>query len=277
MRSKSSSPCGGAGPMPSTPFSLCRKTSRSLGRWFATLVGSPMPKLTYSPSWMSSATRAAICSRVQRFMGLAPAWISRGIRGCRGGIAADRHHALDENARGHHAFRIERAELHDFAHFRDRAFRRGGHDRPEVARRLAIDEIAPPVALERLDQRVIGMDRVFEHVMPAVDEARLLALRERRAVGRRRVEGTDARARGANALGEGALRHELELDLARAVKRIEHPRIGLARKRADDLAHLPRLQQRGEPGVRIARIVVDDREVARAAADERVDEREGNA
>ena len=36
----------GAGPMPSRPFSLCRKTSRPFGRWFATSVGRPIPRLT---------------------------------------------------------------------------------------------------------------------------------------------------------------------------------------------------------------------------------------
>ena len=36
--------------------------------------------------------------------------------------------------------------------------------------------------------------------------------------------------RGADALGERALRHELELDLARAVEPVEVPRVGLARE-----------------------------------------------
>ncbi|CFP61506.1 Uncharacterised protein [Bordetella pertussis] len=36
----------GAGPMPSMPFSVCRMTSRSAGRWLATSVGRPMPRLT---------------------------------------------------------------------------------------------------------------------------------------------------------------------------------------------------------------------------------------
>jgi len=38
----------------------------------------------------------------------------------------------------------------------------------------------------------------------------------------------------------------------------EDVRVDLARERADDPAHPPRLQQRGEPGVAVAGIVVDD-------------------
>ena len=46
MRSESSCPGAGAGPMPSRPFSLCRMISRSFGRWLATSVGRPMPRFT---------------------------------------------------------------------------------------------------------------------------------------------------------------------------------------------------------------------------------------
>ena len=36
----------GAGPIPSMPFSLCRKISRSFGRWFPTSDGMPIPRFT---------------------------------------------------------------------------------------------------------------------------------------------------------------------------------------------------------------------------------------
>ena len=39
-----------------------------LGRWLATSVGRPMPRLTTAPSGMSSATRAAISARLHFFM-----------------------------------------------------------------------------------------------------------------------------------------------------------------------------------------------------------------
>ena len=59
---------GGAGPMPSTPFSEWKITSRSSGTWSATAVGMPMPRLTYQPSGMSRATRAAIWVRLSGLM-----------------------------------------------------------------------------------------------------------------------------------------------------------------------------------------------------------------
>ena len=49
-------PSAGAAPMPRMPFSLCSTTSRPAGRWLATTVGWPMPRLTTAPSKMSCAT-----------------------------------------------------------------------------------------------------------------------------------------------------------------------------------------------------------------------------
>src|SRR5207344_1533302 len=107
--------------------------------------------------------------------------------------------------------------------------------RPEVARALAVGEVSPAVGAVGLDQRVVGVDRVLEHIVAAADAPRLLALREARAVGRGRVEGADPCAGGPDALGERALRDELELEFARAVLRVEVPRVRLARKGAQDL------------------------------------------
>src|SRR5205807_6251559 len=102
---------------------------------------------------------------------------------------------------------------------------RARHDRPEVSRALAIDQVAPAVGALRLDERVIGVDRVFQHVIAIADAPSLLALRKARAVGRRRIERADPRTRRADSLCESALRHELELDLSGAVQRIEMPRV----------------------------------------------------
>ena len=77
-------------------------------------------------------------------------------------------------------------------------------------------------------------------------------------------------APAADALGEVALRHEFEFQLAGAVEAVEHLRIGLAREGADDLAHPARLQQCGQAGLAIAGVVVDDGELACALGDERV-------
>ena len=67
------------------------------------------------------------------------------------------------------------------------------------------------------------MDRVFEHVVPAVDVTRFLALGERRAVAGRCVERSDARAGGADAFGQVPLRNELELDVTLFVEPVEYP------------------------------------------------------
>ena len=59
------------------------------------------------------------------------------------------------------------------------------------------------------------MQRQLEHVVAAVDDARLLPFGDDRAVAGRREEAADARARGADSLGERALRHQRVFDLAR--------------------------------------------------------------
>src|SRR6476619_5035326 len=128
------------------------------------------------------------------------------------------------------------------------------------------------VGAVRLDEGVVGADRQLEHVVPAVDLAHLLALGERGAVAGRGEERADAGPGRADALGEVALRHELELDLAGAVLRVELVAVVLPRERADDPAHPARADQRRQPDVAVAGVVVDDGEVARAALDERLDE-----
>ncbi len=46
IRSASSSPSNGNGPMPSMPFSEWSWIDMPSGMWFATSVGMPMPRLT---------------------------------------------------------------------------------------------------------------------------------------------------------------------------------------------------------------------------------------
>src|SRR4051812_20412028 len=175
-----------------------------------------MPRFTYAPSGMWRATRAAIWSRAKRCIE-ASSIRGRCLAGClRLGQCAGRQldDALDEDSGRDNRFRIETAEVDGLAHLRDRALRRGRHDRTEVPRRLAIDEVPPAVAAVGLDQRDVGVDRMLEHVLPAIDLPRLLAFGEQRAVTGRAEERADACAGGANALGQVALRHQLELDLA---------------------------------------------------------------
>src|SRR5450755_588590 len=211
MRSKSSAPSAGAGPMPMTPFSLCSTTSRPAGRWLATSVGRPMPRLTTEPSGMSRATRAAISARLHLLLMLFSRLLLEAARARR--HALDANDALHEDARRDDRFGIEAAERHDLVHGGDRLLRRHRHHRAEVARRHAVGEVAPAVAALGLDEGVIGVQGRLEDVHAAADRSRFLALGELGAVAGRREEAADAGAGGADALGEIALRHELELDL----------------------------------------------------------------
>ena len=107
------------------------------------------------------------------------------------------------------------------------------------------------------------MDRVFEHVVAAVDRARLLALGERRAVAGRREERADAGAGGADALGQIALRHQLELDLAGAVQTVEHASESTWRGNEQMILRTRRASSSAaRPGVAVAGVVVDDGQVA---------------
>jgi hypothetical protein len=190
---------------------------------------------------------------------------------------AQSYHALHEDPRRDDHLGVERAELHGFAHLHHRASGGRGHDRREVARGLAVGEVAPAIRAVGLDERVVGVDRILEHVVAIADAPSLLAFGEQRAEGRRREESADARARGTDALGEGALRHELEIDFAGAVRLVEMPGVGLARKGAEDLAHALRRDQPREAAIGVAGVVVDDGELARALRDQRIDQRRGHA
>src|SRR5208283_2989963 len=176
---------------------------------------------------MSRATRAAICSRVKRF--IAASLLVWCVSRCRPRRCLqlrrrrDLDDAMHEDARRDDMLGIEIAEVDDLAHLGDRAARGGGHDGPEIARRLAIDQVTPAIAAQRLDEREVGADRVLEDIIATVDASRLLAFRERRAMAGRRVKGADAGARGADALGEVALRHEFEFDLPVLVEAVEYP------------------------------------------------------
>jgi hypothetical protein len=80
-------------------------------------------------------------------------------------------------------------------------------------------------------------------------------------------------ARGADPLGQVALRHELEFDLPGPPGRVEMPGIGLARERAHDLADPPVPDQRGQAVIAVARVVADHGQVPGVAGQQRLDQR----
>src|SRR5438876_11951792 len=174
------------------------------------MVGKPRPRLTYAPSGMSCATRAASCSRVKRIMrisfrlrlGTAARW--------RAG-PSDSDDTPDNDAGSNDHFRVQPAQRDDLAHLRDGAFRCAGHERAEVARGFAIDQVAPAVAPVGLDQGEVGANRILENIVATVNFARLLAFRKRGAIAGGREERTDTGTRRADAFREVTLRHQLQL------------------------------------------------------------------
>ena len=98
------------------------------------------------------------------------------------------------------------------------------------------------------------------------NELRLLALGERGAGGRARVEAGNAGAAGAQLLGERALRREVQVELAGEHLPLEF--LVLADVRRDHLLHLAGLEQQPHAEIVDAGVVADDRQSLDAAVDE---------
>ncbi len=179
-------------------------------------------------------------------------------------------------------FGVECAEFHHFVHGGDGLLCSGGHHRSEVARSLAVSQVAPTVAAVGLEQRQLGMDWHLQYVVLAVDLAGLLGrsvgvFRQFGTVAGGREECADAGAGGADALGQIALRYQFELQLAAAIQPVKNLAVGLTREAADDLAHPACLEQCGQADLGIAGIVVDDGQVGGALLDQAIDQFIGNA
>ena len=133
------------------------------------------------------------------------------------------------------------------------------HDRIEVSRGLAVDEVAFGVALERMHDRKVGDETALHHVAGPVELALVLAFRDLSAGAGSGEEGGDAGAAGANALRQRALRVELDLELAGEILLREGlvlPDIG-----GDHFLDLPGVEQNAETLAVHAAIVGDDGEV----------------
>src|SRR5262249_22827786 len=96
---------------------------------------------------ISTATRAAICSLVKR----------RATSRSTGALGAPirTEDPLHEDAGRHDHLRIEGTQPDEPAHFDDGAARGRSHDRPEVPRGLAINEVPPAVRTVRFDERYV--------------------------------------------------------------------------------------------------------------------------
>src|SRR5712692_952828 len=119
--------------------------------------------------------------------------------------------ALHEHAGRMNHVGIEFSRFDEVLDFRDGNLRGGRHHRIEVARRLAISQVAPLVALPCLDESEVGSQRAFHDVGAAIEFARLLSVSDCRAYTSRSKESGDAGATGANPLGKRSLRNQVEL------------------------------------------------------------------
>ena len=152
---------------------------------------------------------------------------------------------------------------------------RGRHHRIEVARGLPVDEVAFRVALPGVDEREVGDEAALHQIGLVVEVAGLLAFRDDRADAGAGEEGGDAGAARADALGQRALRVELELELARQIEVGEN--LVLADVARDHLPDLAGLEQDAEPDAVDAGVVGDDGEVLHARLAQRLDQRLGDA
>ena len=146
--------------------------------------------------------------------------------------------------------------------------RSGRHHRVKVARGLAVDQVTGGVALPGVDDGEVGEQAALHDVFLAVEFLHFLAFGDQRADAGLGVEGRDAGAAGADALGQRALRVEFEFQLAGEV--LLREQLVLADIGRDHLLDLPRLQQPAEADAVDARIVGDDRQVLDAGIADRV-------
>src|SRR5205823_12326240 len=128
---------------------------------------------------------------------------------------------LHEDAWRMYQVRIDRAVFDDLFDLGDGDLAAHRNHRIEVARGLAIDEVALLVRLPRLDQRNVGTNAALHDVFLAVEFAHVLALGNDRADAGLGEERRDAGTARTHALGERALRRELELQFARQILPLE--------------------------------------------------------
>src|SRR5262249_10614565 len=146
--------------------------------------------------------------------------------------------------------------LHKVLDFGDGDFAGGGHHRIEVARGLAIDEVALGIAHPGMHNREICGERALHDIALTVELALLLALRYLSPSAGSREECRNAGAARADTLGQRALRIELDLEFIREIllrKRLVLPNIG-----RDHLLYLPAVEQNAEADAVDAAIVGDD-------------------
>src|SRR4051794_16159916 len=251
VRSSPSSPSSGKASMPMMPFSDWKKISASFGTKAATKVGSPMPRLTRSPSLSSRATRLAI--RV--FSSMAPLL---------------RDQMIDKHRRCHDGIGRDHPDRHDVLGLGQDDTGGHGHQRIEVPRRQRIGQIADVVGLLGVEESEVGLDRLLEKERAPIDLKGLLALPDQRAPSGRGQPPPQPVAAGTDALGQRALGNQLDLDPPR-----QHLPLGFrvgADMARDHPADQLGVDQLADPDAGTGRVIGNDGPVLLALAHHLIDE-----
>src|SRR6185437_3346858 len=171
--------------------------------------------------------------------------------------------------------RVEFARLDDDFGFGDGELTAGGGVGVEVARGAAVDEIAVEIGLPRFDECHVGAYAALEDVCDAVEIFVLLALCDDGADAGAGIEAWNAGAAGAHALGQCALRAELDFEFTRKKLTLE---LGIfAHVAGDHFFYLTGFKQHAEAPAIDAGVVAGDGEVAYTRIAQRLNQRLGNA
>src|SRR5213083_922418 len=135
----------------------------------------------------------------------------------------------------------------------------GGHDGIEVPRCLAIDKIAPLIALPCFDEGEIRFQCSLEYVRAAIEFARFLSFSNNDAKTRRRKESCDTRTSRPYAFGECPLRIQFDFDLTCQGQFFEQ--LILSNVRRDDFPNLARFKEKPYTQAIYAGVVTNDGEI----------------
>ena len=206
--------------MPSMPFSLCRLHVDAVGN-----IVRDQRRNADAEIDVKAVAQFLRGARGHLFAGpghqtFSPAAAGDGSRLRRGALfdallgGSDLDDALHENAGRMDVVRIDLAGRHQVLDLGHRDLRRRRHHRVEIARGLAIDEIACGIALPGMDHGDVGEQAAFHEVLLAIEFLHFLALGDQGADAGLGEEGGNAGAAGADAFGQRALRVEFQLQLA---------------------------------------------------------------
>ncbi|MNI32658.1 hypothetical protein D3C73_865790 [compost metagenome] len=169
-----------------------------------------------------------------------------------------------------HLVRVDAADRHHLLHFHDADLAGHRAGRVEVARGLAEHQVAGLVGLPGLDQGNVGAQRGFHHVVLAVELTGFLAFGHHRAIAGSGEERRDTRTTGTQAFGQGALRIELQLQLAG--QELPFELLVLAHVGRNHLLDLPGFQQLAQAEAIHAGVVGDHGQALGATVAQRGDQ-----